>query len=61
MDVRQNPFKDRGKWYWRDEKDVSHGPYLDQPTAIKDLLKHCGPYESKWQKVRALIKELVAA
>lgn len=60
MDMRQNPFMDRGRWYWRDDNQVSHGPFPDQITALRGLIRHCDK-RSRWVVFKELCREFIAA
>lgn len=56
-ELRLNPFCDRGKWYWRDEAEVSSGPYGSQMDALRALLRHCDK-RGRWAKFKDLLVEV---
>lgn len=60
MDMRQNPFCDRGKWFWRDDNQVAHGPFPTQVAALRGLLRHCDK-RGKWVVFKELVQEFVHA
>jgi hypothetical protein len=60
VDIRQNPFQDRGQWWWRDENQEAHGPYANQTDALRGLLYHCDK-RSRWTVLKELIREFIAA
>ena len=45
---RENPFKDRGRWYWRNEAQHINGPYNSQMEALRALLRHVD-HRTRWQ------------
>lgn len=52
--TQQNPFPWAGQWYWRDEKEVCHGPYASQVFALRKLLNHIVPpwYVRWWNNLK---------
>ena len=58
MELRANPFRDRGKWWWRDENQVAHGPYPDQTDALYGLLRHYDQ-RNRWVKLKEALREFV--
>lgn len=59
-EIRQNPFLDRGRWYWRDEHQVAHGPFVHQMEALREMIMYMDP-RSRWERFKALVKELIHA
>lgn len=56
--VRENPFKDRGRWYWRSEEQHVNGPYVSQMEALYALLRHCDK-RTRWQRLWAAWLEFI--
>ena len=53
-ELRPNPFKHMGDWYWRDEDNQTHGPFRQQRDALFDLLRHaCPDFQTDGEKLRA--------
>lgn len=60
MDTRINPFQDRGQWWWRDENQEAHGPFVKQVDALRGLLRHCDK-RGRWVILKELFQEFIAA
>lgn len=58
MELRQNPFFDHGRWYWRTENQNINGPYTTQVEALRALLRHCDT-RSRWLKLKEAFREFV--
>jgi len=56
-ELRQNPFRDHGEWYWWDDQERWHGPYPDQISALRGLCDFLAP--TRWQKFVRLVKEFI--
>lgn len=57
QNIRQNPFRHMGQWYWYDEAQFTHGPYATQYAALIDLLAHIHwldtgkmPWSYRWRR-----------
>lgn len=60
MDIRQNPFLDRGQWYWRSEEQNVNGPYQSQMEALRALIRYCDKL-TRWQRLCVALREFVYA
>jgi hypothetical protein len=60
MELRANPFLDRGQWYWRNEDQRINGPYRTQHEALLSLLRWLDK-RTRWQKLWEAILEFIHA
>lgn len=58
--LRANPFRDRGEWFWRDDNQVAHGPFPSQIAALRGLLRHMDD-RGRWVKLKEAFQEFMAA
>ena len=59
MELRANPFLDRGQWYWRDENQQCFGPFPDQLSALRELIRALDK-RSRWAKLKEALGEFMA-
>lgn len=61
---RANPVRGAdGGWYWYDENDDPHGPYIAQNHALRSLLRHMDKLNgiTPWQQFKAALWEFIHA
>lgn len=57
-ELRENPFRDRGGWYWRNAEQRVNGPYNTQQEALLSLMRSLDT-RSKWRKFTDLMREFI--
>lgn len=57
MELRENPYLDRGKYFYRDLNQISHGPFKTYGAALRALLYEIDR-RSKWVVLKNLWQEL---
>jgi hypothetical protein len=64
--LRQNPYRDGGKWYWIDETGDISQPYDRQSEALRDLADYCiyldtgkVPFRWRWKRFMKLVSEFI--
>ena len=55
-ELRPNPFRHMGQWYWRDEDGGTHGPFHEQRDALFDLMRSAYP---EFDKTTAKAEQIV--
>lgn len=59
-ELRPNPFRHMGQWYWRDEEGQTHGPFHEQRDALFDLMRSAYPeFDKNTERAERIVNWII--